>query len=953
MKAPRSKYSLVLSIFSLVSAGALKAEVPAAILAAVGESGDYDLIYEVAIPGTNQWGGANVPYDIDNSASDIEFDRIAYLLELDGEWVWVSFRAFTNELVKTGIPVLGIHPEPVQEILKEMNVYSNLGNETRLQTGTNLSGGNIEFWGGNYARPNALGIPNADEASFDFGDVMTVGGHGSMQIHNHGASQVIFAYNNWSIGNSGATGGLGIGSQPTGEPDWTFSGASANYASRQLYILVRPGTEPNLSVPKLLSANASVGLDKVVLEFDEALAAASATPENFTIEGLTITSATIFDDRKIILNTSTQTAGVEMTLTYTAISDEEGNTEMDVEVVKVTPPVAPILPAGVPGIGDYELIYGLEIPEISPGWGNRAIPYSVDESRFDRVGTFDRMAYLLELDGEWVFVSFNAISNELSSIGVPNALAVTEPIQTQIVNMDVASSFEGAGGVTTGTGLSGGNIEFWPGNYGRENTLGIPNASETAFDFGDRADAGVGHGSMQIHNNEASEVIFAFNRWSNNTTENLDIGIGNNPDGEPDYTFAQNSASYGTRRLYVFVRPGEPVDLTPLAPVITRIVPSVDLDKIHLLFDQPMDASAANSGNYSIQGVGITGASLGEEENSVILTTSGMQAGTDYTLIPSSAILEKGPGVQTIASGTELGFTTFERPSVFDDMAETSILDLAYHLRIPDSGGFNLNGVPYVVNEALFGDRDFERVGYALVLDNGGGEEWVFVSFDAHTNDLSKIGVPTKSVGSWQQNVSNLNVFTNITDTNRITPGLGLTGGNIEFWGFNYSEPNTTVVPNADDGTYDFGDTLSTGGGYGSLQVHNHDLSQVILAYNRWGESNTTGDIGIGTNFGGSPDWTFMQNSTGYFVKDLYVFTGNDSSLPKFEITGLALNEAGTLATISWNSLPGAIYAVDSSPDLDDWSNELVDGVESQGLTTSLNVSASGDRLFYRVRKTN
>jgi sialate O-acetylesterase len=108
-------------------------------------------------------------------------------------------------------------------------------------------------------------------------------------------------------------------------------------------------------------------------------------------------------------------------------------------------------------------------------------------------------------------------------------------------------------GVRTGTGLAGGNIEFWPHSYGPANSAKVPNASGQLYDFGDEpGDLAEGYGSMQIHNHDAKQTIFAFNHWA--VGDKADVGIGNQPTGNPDWTFAANAGSYSTRRLRVLVR---------------------------------------------------------------------------------------------------------------------------------------------------------------------------------------------------------------------------------------------------------------------------------------------------------------------------------------------------------------------------------------------------------------
>ncbi|GHT16252.1 hypothetical protein FACS1894170_13680 [Planctomycetales bacterium] len=56
-----------------------------------------------------------------------------------------------------------------------------------------------------------------------------------MQIHNFAKKQTVLAFNNFS---AGANTDVGIGNNPSGEPDWTFSKSAQNYAGGQLLIFV-------------------------------------------------------------------------------------------------------------------------------------------------------------------------------------------------------------------------------------------------------------------------------------------------------------------------------------------------------------------------------------------------------------------------------------------------------------------------------------------------------------------------------------------------------------------------------------------------------------------------------------------------------------------------------------------------------------------------------------------
>jgi len=116
--------------------------------------------------------------------------------------------------------------------------------------------------------------------------------------------------------------------------------------------------------------------------------------------------------------------------------------------------------------------------------------------------------------------------------------------------MDVYSNVKT---ITTGTQLNGGNIEFWPNNYDQKNAANVPNASGDAFDFGDEmTDVEDGYGCLQIHDHEARQTLIAVNHWREG--KHADIGIGNQPKDNPDWTFAANAGNYRAVRLRILVR---------------------------------------------------------------------------------------------------------------------------------------------------------------------------------------------------------------------------------------------------------------------------------------------------------------------------------------------------------------------------------------------------------------
>ena len=57
---------------------------------------------------------------------------------------------------------------------------------------------------------------------------------------------------------------------------------------------------------------------------------------------------------------------------------------------------------------------------------------------------------------------------------------------------------------------------------------------------------------MQVHNHDAKQTLFAVNHLQ--AGPGADLGIGNQPEKNPDWTFSANAASYQAKRLRVLVR---------------------------------------------------------------------------------------------------------------------------------------------------------------------------------------------------------------------------------------------------------------------------------------------------------------------------------------------------------------------------------------------------------------
>jgi sialate O-acetylesterase len=195
----------------------------------------------------------------------------------------------------------------------------------------------------------------------------------------------------------------------------------------------------------------------------------------------------------------------------------------------------------------YTLVYDLDLSKLS-----HDIRYDVDNSK--SISGFDRVGYLVELttaggEERQVFVSMNSFTDDVAKIGIPT-IASGARFQMKVDSLDV---FSNVNGVTAGTSIETGNIEFWPDNYGMMNSADVPGASASAYDFGDEmAPPEDGYGSMQVHNFAAGQTLFAINHWG--AGAGAELGIGNSPGETRDWTFTGNAGSYSSKRLRVFVR---------------------------------------------------------------------------------------------------------------------------------------------------------------------------------------------------------------------------------------------------------------------------------------------------------------------------------------------------------------------------------------------------------------
>ena len=322
-----------------------------------------------------------------------------------------------------------------------------------------------------------------------------------------------------------------------------------------------------------------------------------------------------------------------------------------------------------------------------------------------------------------------------------------------------------------------------------------------------------------------------------------------------------------------------------------------------LRFNTPLAAaSAENPANYALAPAGrVAAASLSQDARTVTLELADLAEGVDYTLTASG--LANASASATLAA-TKVPFRVSLPGGPAGKVDEFRLYELVYDLDIPAKGAiYDQECVAYRVdNHEKVGA--FSRVAYYLELQkSGGGLEYVWASMDAFTDDAGKIGLPTRASGAqFQQTVSNLKVYSNVAGVATGERGQG----NIEFWPFNYTAALKLGLEGASGSAFDFDDTMSGDGNFGSFQVHDTAARATVFAYNLWGGRNGADgaqDLGIGTcPTSGKGDWTRAENSDTYSLRHFQVYVMpdvSDATPPSLVSAARTANGQGVVATFS------------------------------------------------------
>ena len=152
----------------------------------------------------------------------------------------------------------------------DLEVNSNVAGVTN---GTGQTG-YIEMWPNQYSGSASGQVPNASASTYDADDSpTTVLGHGSFQIHQIGGTKPstvpakpVLSINRFTESATDIL-SLGIGTNPTGAPDWTLTDNAATYTQRKLTVYARPSLVKLTEMPqdlKLIPRDSENGANPVV-----------------------------------------------------------------------------------------------------------------------------------------------------------------------------------------------------------------------------------------------------------------------------------------------------------------------------------------------------------------------------------------------------------------------------------------------------------------------------------------------------------------------------------------------------------------------------------------------------------------------------------------------------------------------------------------------------------------
>ena len=204
--------------------------------------------------------------------------------------------------------------------------------------------------------------------------------------------------------------------------------------------------------------------------------------------------------------------------------------------------------------GGWALVY----ETVTPKRINNVIPYTVNKSNSIGLSKPSRIAYRIENDGKYAWVSFDAWSL-ISSYDIPTGDSSNNvfSIQRDVTNMNIISN---APNLVNASGIKG-RLQIWPSNYDPGKNILLAGGAENVYDCNNSGfDNSINQGAFQVFNiNDINNpsTVFGWNRQRNDG--NFEFGFGNNRNGNPDWTLTNSVPN--NFKLQIFIK-FDPINYT-------------------------------------------------------------------------------------------------------------------------------------------------------------------------------------------------------------------------------------------------------------------------------------------------------------------------------------------------------------------------------------------------------
>lgn len=217
---------------------------------------------------------------------------------------------------------------------------------------------------------------------------------------------------------------------------------------------------------------------------------------------------------------------------------DESPLDAGIDTMIDAPPDAPTIPSACSIPSSAQLAWELVLPTNAFYALQSEVPYAIDNRTALANTSFTRVGYCLQLDTSFVYVELDDFTaGDVQATGLPTDMVFDTAVTRLTIRTNVTT-------LTEATLATGGAIELWSNCY----SAGL----NAVYDYDDDIGGTDCYGSLQVHH--GTTTALAYNRWAQNSGDD-DVGIGNQPAGNPDWTFAQTAGGYTTRKLQAVILP--------------------------------------------------------------------------------------------------------------------------------------------------------------------------------------------------------------------------------------------------------------------------------------------------------------------------------------------------------------------------------------------------------------